>query len=136
MAGVFARLFYLTGNTVYRDRPVETIRAFAGEASHNPVGFATLLNAFEFLNEAIQITILGERKDEETRALLRAVRGVSLPTGVLLVVGDGAALPAGHPANGKERVGGQATCYICRGPVCGMPITAPDALDAALQQAR
>ena len=134
MAGVFARLFYLTGNTAYRDRADETIRAFAGEASHNPVGFATLLNAFEFLNEAIQITILGELKDEETRALLRAVHGVSLPTCVLLVVGDAAALPAGHPAHAKERVDGKATCYICYGPVCGTPITEAAALEAALRQ--
>ena len=132
MAGVFVRLFYLTGNAVYRDRADKTIRAFAGEANQNPVGFATLLNAFELLNEAIQITILGEPADEGVCALLRAVRSVSLPTSVLLVVG--APLPTNHPAYGKERVDGKATCYICRGQTCGVPITTADALMAELQQ--
>ncbi|MCE2509536.1 MAG: thioredoxin domain-containing protein [Alphaproteobacteria bacterium] len=134
MAGVLARLFYLTGKADHRDRAERTIRAFAGEANHNPVGLAALLNAFELLNGAIQVTILGDREAEETRALLRVVHRVSLPNRVLLVVTDGAALPPGHPASGKERVDGRSTCYICRGPVCDSPITDAAALEAALRQ--
>ena len=134
MAGVLGRLFYLTGKASYRERAEKVIRVFASEANHNPVGLATLLNAYEFLNQALQVTILGDPQTEETRALLRAVHGVSIPNRVLLVVPDGHALPPGHPAAGKERVDGRATCYLCWGPVCDAPITEASALEAALRK--
>ena len=41
-------------------------------------------------------------------------------------------LPAGHPAAGKGQSKGRATAYVCRGPVCSLPITEPTALSAAL----
>ena len=48
----------------------------------------------------------------------------------------GAALPEGHPAAGKEAVGGKATVYVCEGPVCSLPITDPAALEADLRRRR
>ena len=37
-----------------------------------------------------------------------------------------------HPAFGKTQQNGKATAYLCRNRSCGLPITEPRALDAAL----
>ncbi len=132
IAAVLARLYYLTGDERYRDRAATTITAFAGEVRRNFIPLATLLNAFELLEAALQIVIVGDRGEAATEVLLDVVHGASLPNRVLLVAADGAALPAHHPAHGKGRVGGKPTAYVCRGTTCSLPVSAPEALRAAL----
>jgi uncharacterized protein len=132
MVEVLARLHYLTGREIYRERAEATIAAFAGEAMQNPFSHATLLNAAELLWSAVQIVIIGRREAADTQALLRVVRAHSLPNRVLQVVTAGEALPAAHPAAGKPAVGGRATAYLCRGPTCSLPIADPATLDEAL----
>jgi uncharacterized protein YyaL (SSP411 family) len=136
MVGVLARLYYLTGKTAYRERADAIVAAFSGEVQRNFVPLATLINGNEILQRALQIVIRGTRGDAATTALLRAARGVGLPNKVLAVVAPGAALPEGHPAAGKDMVGGKVTAYVCEGPVCSLPITDPAALDADLRRRR
>jgi uncharacterized protein YyaL (SSP411 family) len=134
MVGVLARLFYLAGKTEYRDKADAIIATFAGEVARNFFPLATLINANELLQRAVQIVIRGERDAADTAALTRAVHDVSLPTKILSVIGTGASLPDGHPAAGKTAVRGTATAYVCEGPTCSLPITDPAALSADLRQ--
>ncbi len=136
MVGVLARLYYLTGKTAHRERADAIVAAFSGEVQRNFFPLATLINGNEILQRALQVVIRGTRGDAATTALLRAARGVGLPNKVLDVVAPGAALPEGHPAAGKDMVGGKATAYVCEGPVCSLPITDPAALDADLRRRR
>lgn len=48
----------------------------------------------------------------------------------MIAPGDG--LPDGHPATDKAQVDGKATAFVCRGPVCSLPITDKNALVDAL----
>jgi len=77
--------------------------------------------------------IRGRRGESDTDRLLRAVHSVSLPTRVLSVVEPGAGLPQNHPASGKDQVAGRATAYVCRGPVCSLPITEATVLKEELE---
>ena len=72
---------------------------------------------------ADQIVIVGDRDSGTGSTMVNAVFDVSLPNRVLQVVEDAATLPAGHPAYGKIKVGGEPTAYICRGQTCSLPIT-------------
>jgi len=123
MVEVLARLYYLTGEDSYRARAEATVKAFAGDVPKNFFPFGSLLNGNEMLQRAVQVVIRGRRGETGTDALLRAVNSVSLPTRVLAVVELGVALPANHPAAGKDQADGRATAYVCRGPVCSLPIT-------------
>jgi uncharacterized protein YyaL (SSP411 family) len=134
LLGVLARIYAITGKTEYRDRADLLLRAFAGEASRNFFPLATLLNNVELLSRPLQIVIRGERDDDATSALRRAVERVSLPNAIVSIVAPDAALPANHPAAGKTMVGGRPTAYVCEGPVCSLPLTDPDALAADLRQ--
>jgi hypothetical protein len=132
MVGVLARLFYLTGRDAYRQRAERIVASFAGDVAQHGLGYAALVNGNELMQRAVQIVIRGRRGAADTDALLRAVSGVGVPNQVLAVVAFDAALPAGHPAAGKDAVEGRATAYVCEGPVCSLPLTDPAALAADL----
>ncbi|MEE8189619.1 MAG: thioredoxin domain-containing protein, partial [Kiloniellales bacterium] len=114
------------------DQAEATIAAFSGELAENFFGLATLINNAEFLARALQAVIVGEREDEGTQKLLRALYGHCLPDLVLQVIEPGDSLPEGHPAAGKGQTGGKATAYLCRGATCSLPITDPAELERAL----
>ena len=131
---VLARLHHLTGENRYRDRAEAAVAAFAGDVPKNFFPFGSLLNGNETLQRAVQIVIRGRRGERDTEELLRAVHSVSLPTRILAVVAPDAALPASHPVAGKDQLSGRATAYVCRGPVCSLPIVEPSALQAELER--
>ena len=132
MVGVHARLFYLTGETAYRDRAEAITRTFAGDINQNPFAHAVLINNLEFLHQAVQVVLIGERDDPRVQAFTRAVNESCVPNLLLAIIAPGADLPAGHPAAGKTQVDGQPTAFVCEGPVCSLPITAADELHQSL----
>jgi uncharacterized protein YyaL (SSP411 family) len=132
LVGVLARLWYLTGKTQYRERAEAVIAAFSGELSRHFFSLATLLNGNELSQSAQQIVVIGDRSGTDTRALVEAVYGRSLPNRVLSVIAPDGVLPAGHPAAGKTQAQGRATAYVCHGSTCSLPITAPAGLSQAL----
>ncbi len=132
MAAVLARLHYLTGKAVYRERAEAVLAAFSGEIERNFLPLSTLLNANELLQSAQQIVIVGDSGAADTQALLAAVTGVSLPNGLLQVVDSANGLAADHPAQGKGRIDGKATAYLCRSTTCSLPITDPAEFARAL----
>jgi len=132
LAVALTRMFYLTGNAVYRDRASGIVDAFAGEIENNPFGYGTLLRASGLLAGAIQVAIIGDGDAAETAALRAAAYQGAVADRIVAVTGPGTALPDGHPATGKTQVDGKATAYVCRGPVCSLPITDPAALTKEL----
>ncbi len=132
MAQNFARLYFLTGDPSWRARADAVIAAFSGELERNFFPYATLMNAAELLQFAQQVVIVGNRDDDETQALLRAVFRSDTPNRVLSVIAPGATLPDGHPASGKGQIDGVATAYVCIGATCTLPLTDPAALAGAL----
>ena len=134
MAGVLARLYYLTGKPAYRERAEALVRAFAGEVRRNVFGHGALLNGNEILARGLQVVIRGTRGDAATDALLRAVADAPLPNLILDVVAPARNLADDHPAAGKGQVGGKATAYVCEGPVCSLPLTDPAPLAALLKE--
>ena len=134
MVEVLARLHYLTGKPAYRERAEAAVNAFAGDVPRNFFPFGSLLNGNETLQRPIEIVIIGRRGEADTDALLRAASSVSLPTRVLAVLTPGAALPDQHPAAGKQQLAARATAYVCRGPVCSLPLSDAANLAAELDR--
>ena len=129
MAQALARLFFLTGDALYRDRAAATITAFSGEVERNFFPLATLLSAAELLDRALQLVIIGNATRADTQALRRAAAtAASLPNLVLQQIAPGATLPPGHPAHAKTMRDGRATAYLCTGPVCSAPLDDPASL--------
>jgi uncharacterized protein YyaL (SSP411 family) len=132
MVGVLARLHLLTGDPKFEERARALVTAFSGEVERNFFPLATYLNNAAFLANALEVVIIGIHDAPDTRALVETVLRHSLPDRLLQVVPPEAALPETHPAFGKIQQKGKATAYLCRNRSCGLPITEPGALDAAL----
>jgi uncharacterized protein YyaL (SSP411 family) len=128
-----ARVFYLTGQSPYRDRAEATYGAFAGEIGRNFFPLASFLNAGAFLQEALQVVIVGEAA--ASQAMLGAVRRHAAGRIVLTRIAPEENLPEGHPAAGKGQVKGSTTAYVCSGMTCSLPILDPQGLDKALAHA-
>ena len=136
LVGVFARLWYLTGELDWRERVQTLLDAFAGEVARNFFPMGAYLNGFDLFNNAVQVAIIGERGKANTDALVRAAYKVSLPNRIIQVTPPDATLPESHPAAGKTQTGGKPTAYVCLGPTCGLPVTTPGELIAALKATR
>ena len=132
VAGVLARLYYLTGEDRYRARAEATVAAFAGEVERNVFPLATLLNGSELLQRATQVVIAGEHGEANFEALRRAAFAAPLPTRLISAVAPGGDLPPAHPAHGKGPVKGRAAAYVCAGPTCSPPILEAEELRRAL----
>ena len=133
LAQVFARLWHLTGDAVWRERCEALLRAFAG----NPEQFAampTLLAAADLLEEGAAVVVAG--RSAVAQALAAAALAAPDPAVAVLRATDPDSVPSGHPAFGKVagREGGSA--FVCRRSICGLPFIDPAALMRALAARR
>ena len=113
----------MTGKEAYRERAEAVIAAFSGEISENLFPFATLLNASELLQSAMQIVIVGARGTPDCEVMFRAAITAPSPCRLITVHPPSADLPNGHPAFGKGQENGVATAYVCLGQECSLPLT-------------
>lgn len=136
LLGVLARLWYLTGELVWRERAQLLMDAFSPEVGRNFFPMGSFLNNADFFANAVQVAIIGHRGDAATEALIDAAYRVSAPNRVLLVSAPDAALPETHPAHAKVQIDATATAYVCLGPTCGLPVTAPAELAVSIKATR
>src|SRR5262249_49841334 len=97
---------------------------------------STLINNAELAQKPVQIVLIGNPADPASQALRRAVSEVSLPNRIVLALAPEETLPSSHPATGKGLVEGKPAAYVCDGPVCSLPIVAPQQLVDALTALR
>jgi uncharacterized protein YyaL (SSP411 family) len=136
LVGVFARLWYLTGDVTWRERAQNLIDAFSPEIGRNFFPMGSFLNGADLFLNAVQVAIIGRRGDAATEALITAAYQVSAPNRVLLVSSPDATLPETHPAIGKTQIDGKPTAYVCLGPTCGLPVTTPAELTVSIKATR
>jgi uncharacterized protein len=131
------RLAALTGEHRYRDaaeRAIGTVRPYL---DRYPTGFAQwLVAATVASSEVLEVAIVGDPAAVDTRALLDVVGDRWRPTVVVaLAPNDGAALSSAIPLlHDRIAIEGRATAYVCRGFVCDLPVTDPEALRSRLDR--
>ena len=132
MLEVLARLYLVTGDARYRDRAEALAAALAPSDPRALLNQPSLATGYEILSDAHQVVIAAEnRNDKQARALFDAVVRSAPSSAVVSWLFPGTEMAEGHPATGKAVVGGKPTAYICRGPVCGLPIQAPADIEKA-----
>ncbi|HUB46837.1 MAG TPA: thioredoxin domain-containing protein, partial [Acetobacteraceae bacterium] len=129
LAEVFARLWHLTGEPIWRERTEWLLRAFSGNPDQL-AGMSTLLAAADLLEEAATVVVVGDPKAAES--LAKAALSSPDPAVVVLRTDSPDGLPPQHPAYGKTAAPSGAAAYICRRQVCGLPVNEPAALAETL----
>ena len=136
MAEVLARLYHLTGAPPWRARAETVLRAFGGLGDRLSA-CPTLLAAADLLEEGAVVVVVGPSDDAANQALCAAVLAAPDPAVCLLRASSAADLPPLHPAHGKPAPsGGGSAAYLCRGGVCGLPLTDPQTLASRLRARR
>jgi uncharacterized protein YyaL (SSP411 family) len=126
MAEVFARLHHLTDEPVWRESADRLIRAFAGagpsELAQSPLLFA----ATDFLERGGCVVVEGRLDDPLANSLAEAALAAADPTLCVLRL-DRSLWPAGPPG-GRPALPKTPAAMLCKGQVCGLPVTAVEAL--------
>jgi uncharacterized protein YyaL (SSP411 family) len=135
MAEVLSRLFHLTGEPWWRSRADAVLTAFSGLGDKSSAA-PTLLAAADLLEDGATVVVAGPPADPATQAMLATARAAPDPAVCVLAAAAPESVPPSHPAHGKTALGGQPAAYLCRGGVCGLPVTDPEALAQMLRRRR
>ncbi len=128
-ATVLLKLAGLAVEPRYADRAQHSLEAIQEWIGRYPLGFGQWLVALDYaLSRPREIAIVGAPDAEDTRALVEQAMAGFRPHQVVAV-----GLTEDVPLLGRRSpIGGAAAAYICREGTCGMPLTDPAALEAAL----
>jgi uncharacterized protein YyaL (SSP411 family) len=131
-ATVLLRLAAWTGEGRYRDVAEEALRMVQPLLASYPTAFARWLCALDFaLGRPKEIAIVGDPAGDDTRALLRVVRGAYRPNQVVAVGPPGGETVVPLLA-GRTPSNGRATAFVCENFTCRLPVTDPEALASLL----
>ena len=131
---VLLRLAALTGDGGYRDAAERAIRTVTDLLARYPTGFAQWLTAADLALAAVaEVAIVGDPTERATQALLGEVRSGFQPHQVVALRADAVSSVVPLLAE-RIAVDGRPTAYVCRGFVCRLPVTDPEALRTQLQE--
>jgi uncharacterized protein YyaL (SSP411 family) len=133
MAEVLARLYHLTGEPSWRTRADAVLTAFSGLGDKSSAA-PTLLAAADLLEDGATVVVAGAPADPATQALLATARAAPDPAVCVLAAATPDAVPPSHPAHGKTALAGRPAAYLCRGGVCGLPVSDPTDLADRLRR--
>ena len=134
MLSNLVHLYLLTGNERYRVRAEELPDAFASEVGDNALGHCGLLAACLDLMAPAHVVVAGDGPGR--KRLAHAMRSLAMPGALEQVVVAEQSLPPSSPLAGKGPVGERAAAYVCVGPQCSAPATAPETLVDLMRTAR
>ena len=134
LAGLFARLYLLTGDGHWRTAAERLLKAFAGAFERDTYQLSSLLDASALLEHAVQVVVVGSSGDPHWHALVAAAHRHTAADIVVIPACAADALHAGHPACGKSMLEGAATAYVCAGQTCFAPVQSTAALARLLDE--
>jgi hypothetical protein len=125
------RVAALAGRDDLRRTAERVLRTHAFVLERAPAAYPTLARAACWAERGLSgAVVVGDPEDPRTQALaLRARRGLA-PEELVIVAAPGDPTPAGVDASwlaGRTPVAGAPAAYLCRGTVCSLPVTTPEA---------
>ena len=127
------RLAHFTGDFEYERRAVGCLRLMRDFVVRSPLAFGHLLGAIDFYTSGTaEIVILGRPDSPDTTALLEPVRSQFMPNKVLIVSEDVSGAAKIPLLEGRTRIDGRATAYVCRNGTCDLPVDSAEELRSQL----
>jgi uncharacterized protein len=139
---VLLRLSALLDRRDWRDMADRAISSLAKNVQEVPSAHMNLLNAYDlYLNGPVEITIVGRRSDEGTRALVRVAHKTCLANRTIALLDPDdpektEMLNLVPSLRDRPQIDGQATAYVCVNRACQAPVTNAEDLARELSNAR
>jgi uncharacterized protein len=134
-ASALTRLALFTGEGRYRELAETILRLVKQAMMRAPSAFGRMLSVLDlFLASAYEIAIIGAPDAPETRAMVDVVFKHYLPNKAVAFA-PGAGSKASETIKlleGRDRINGEATAYVCRNFYCQTPQTSAGRLAEAL----
>ncbi len=126
------RVAALAGRDDLRRTAERVLRTHAFVLERAPAAFPTLARAAYWAERGLSCAVvIGAPEDPRARALALRARRLLAPEELVIVAVPGAPTLEGVDPSwlaGRTQLGGAPTAYVCRGTVCSLPATEPDAL--------
>lgn len=134
-AQLLAALARYTDDHDWEELALRTVQPLQEGMRQHPTGFASLLLALETLTSPPQeIAIFGNRRDPETQAMLEVLETASPHAAVAFIEDEASPFVAKLPfTQGRGRVNGKPTAYVCERGACRLPVTTAAALRQQLE---
>ncbi len=132
---VLLRLAAFTGVPEYEDVAAKVLESMAPVMQEHPTSFGRLLCAADFyLSTPLEVALIGNPQEDDTKAMLAEVYKRYLPNRILASASeaDNGAREIVAILRDRPQVGGRVTAYVCRNRVCELPVTSPEELAAKL----
>jgi uncharacterized protein YyaL (SSP411 family) len=124
---IFARLFLLTGDSVWRVSSERLLQSLSSELSRYPAGYTQLLQSANwFLQPTREVVIVGPQGKPSTEAMLSVAGSARLQQTVVLFKpeSDSELVTGLSPfIKSMRAVDGHATAYVCQNFSCREPLT-------------
>ena len=134
---VYARLYLLTGNTLWSQRADALLNASAVQIIRYPAGYTQFLLGASLLLEPIrELVIVGAKDHPDTAALLAEVQKSFMPDTTLLLrsIDNSTTIDRLIPfIDRKNSINDQATAYLCQNFACQKPLNRPEELRRLLK---
>jgi len=132
---VLLRLAALTGEGQYRIAAERAIGTVTPLAARHPTAFAKWLSAIELAtSDIVEIAVVGALDEPGTRELFAVASGGFHPGRVVALAAD-PTVSVVPLLEGRTRLGGRPTAYVCRNFACQVPATDAETLRRQLEGA-
>ncbi len=131
------RLGQMTDAKEFQAHAEEFFQSFGGQINQHPTAYSQLLIAYDFaLGPRREIVIAGDPNADETKSLLKVIRGKFLPRSVFLLhppSREGQEIETLAPfVKEQNLVGGKPAAYVCENFTCKLPVATPTELEKLL----
>jgi hypothetical protein len=118
----------MTGKTEYEAKAAQILQTFADVVSQAPAAHTSLMGALDFaLGPSYEVVIVGKRQNQDTEALVNALKTRFIPNKVVLLRPNEEEYPEitqyAEFTRDLTSLGGKATAYVCRNYQCDLPTT-------------
>lgn len=130
------RLGAMTGDNTLTTMAERVLTHFSGEAVGAPIACQRLLASVHFaINGPLEIAIVGDPRQTDTKALLRIARAAYLPNRVIMLLDPSRTEDTVNSPllAGRRLVNGMPAAYVCRRFSCLEPATSAEALTEQLR---
>ena len=119
------RLSVFTGIAEYAEKAETSMKALIPHMEQAPSAVTSWLAAVDFLRSNSQeVVLIGDESDSVISEMKHELRSSFEPNRVLAGAVEGSSEPGGSPLlEGRSRVNGKATAYICENYACKLPVT-------------